>query len=668
MTTRLTVAQAIVGFLEQQYVERDGRRNAFFAGCWGIFGHGNVAGVGQALLEREVAERETGEPGLRYHQARNEQAMVHAAVGYARMRNRLATYACTASVGPGSTNMVTGAALATINRIPVLLLPADVFATRVANPVLQELEDPGSLDVSVNDVFKPVSRYWDRINRPEQLPAALLAAMRVLTDPVETGAVTLALPQDVQAEAYDWPDDLFAERVWHIGRSAVEAASLARGLDVVRSARRPLIVAGGGVIYSEATQTLRAVAEQTGIPVVETQAGKGSLPYDHPQSAGAVGATGTTAADRLADEADVVIGIGTRYSDFTTASRTVFADPSVRFVNLNVASFDAHKLSATALVADARTGLEQLTVGLSGWQVDPAYGERAAQLARAWDDTVQGAYDAGNQPLPSQAEVIGVVNRLSRPRDVVVCAAGSMPGDLHKMWRTRDPKGYHVEYGYSCMGYEIAGGLGVAMAVEQAGDDRDVFVLVGDGSYLMMAQELVTAVAERVKLIVVLVQNHGFASIGALSESLGSQRFGTRYRYRTESGIDGDMLPVDLAANAASLGADIFRAEDLVAFEKALAAAQNSAATTAVIHIETDPLLPAPDSPAWWDVPVAGVSQLESTQTARATYDNAKRSQRSHLRPPTPAPASPSTTNRRMTRHERPGGTDHEEESTTGRQ
>ncbi|MEP6665610.1 MAG: 3D-(3,5/4)-trihydroxycyclohexane-1,2-dione acylhydrolase (decyclizing), partial [Nocardioidaceae bacterium] len=579
-----------------------------------------------------TSERETGEPGLRYHQARNEQAMVHAAVGYARMRNRLATYACTASVGPGSTNMITGAALATINRIPVLLLPGDVFATRVANPVLQELEDPRSLDISVNDAFKPVSRYWDRVNRAEQLPAALLAAMRVLTDPVETGAVTLALPQDVQAEAYDWPDALFARRVWHIARPPAEDAALARALDVLRSARRPLIVAGGGVIYADATEALHALVEETGIPVAETQAGKGSLPFDHPQCVGAIGATGTTAANGLANRADVVIGIGTRYSDFTTASRTVFANAGVRFVNLNVASFDAHKMSATGLVADARAGIEQLTDGLDSWSVAPEYRAEASALAREWDDIVQQAHDRGHLPLPSQAEVIGVVNRLSRPRDVVVCAAGSMPGDLHKLWRTRDPKGYHVEYGFSCMGYEIAGGLGVRMAVDQTGDDRDVFVLVGDGSYLMMAQELATAMQERIKLIVILVQNYGYASIGALSESLGSQRFGTRYRYRTTSGLDGAVLPVDLAANAASLGADVIRADDLAGFEKAVISAQQ-ATTTTVVHVETDPLVPAPDSPAWWDVPVAEVSSLASTQAARSSYESSKASQRGHLTP-----------------------------------
>ena len=646
MTTRLTVAQAIVRFLEAQYVERDGVENAFFAGCWGIFGHGNVAGVGQALLEREVAANTGGGSAgmgggsagmgggsaLVYRQARNEQAMVHAAVGYARHRDRMATYACTASVGPGATNMVTGAALATINRIPVLLLPGDVFATRVSNPVLQELEDSRSMDVSVNDCFKPVSRYWDRVNRPEQLPLALLNAMRVLTDPVETGAVTLSLPQDVQAEAWDWDDDLFAKRVWHVGRPAIEEGSLARAVEAIRSAERPLVVAGGGVIYSQATDALRAFVEATGIPVAESQAGKGSLPYDHPQSVGAIGATGTTAADALAEEADLVIGVGTRYSDFTTASKTVFAHPGVRFVNLNVASFDAHKLAAVPAVADARRGLEQLAEALGGWRAPASYTDRATRLAVEWDAIVQRSHDRGNTPLPAQSEVLGVVNRLSRPQDVVVCAAGSMPGDLHKLWRTRDRKGYHVEYGYSCMGYEIAGGLGVKLAALDADEDRDVFVLVGDGSYLMMAQELVTAVAEGVKLIVVLVQNHGFASIGALSESLGSQRFGTRYRYRTGSGLDGDKLPVDLAANAASLGAQVVRVHDVTELEKALAEAQAADVTT-VVHVETDPLVPAPDSPAWWDVPVAEVSGLSSTQEARTTYERHKQTQRPHLTP-----------------------------------
>ena len=639
-TIRLTVAQALVRFLERQYVERDGTENAFFAGCWGIFGHGNVAGVGQALLERERHTHDTGEPTLRYFQARNEQAMVHASVGYARMRDRMATFACTSSVGPGATNMVTGAALATVNRIPVLLLPGDFFATRVANPVLQELENPSSMDVSVNDTLAPVSRYWDRVNRPEQLPSALLSAMRVLTDPVDTGAVTLALPQDVQAEGYDWPEELFDRRIWHLGRPAADESALARAVAVLRGAQRPLIVAGGGVIYSQATEALRRFAEATGIPVAETQAGKGSLRYDHPQAVGAIGATGTSAANLLANEADVVLGIGTRYGDFTTASRTVFAGTDVRFVNLNIASFDAHKLAATELVADARRGLEQLRDGMDTWTVDASYRERATALAREWDEVVQSSYDLGHQPLPAQSEVIGVVNRLSADADVVVCAAGSMPGDLHKLWRTRDPKGYHVEYGFSCMGYEIAGGLGVAMAVEDTGQVRDVFVMVGDGSYLMMAQELVTAVQEGVKLIVVLVQNHGFASIGALSESLGSQGFGTRYRYRTDTGLDGGLLPVDLAANAASLGATVVRVRDLAEFENAVTQAQDSDVTT-VIHVDTDPEVPAPDSPAWWDVPVAEVSALDSTRSARVDYESAKQQQRPHLAP-SEADGSPS--------------------------
>jgi 3D-(3,5/4)-trihydroxycyclohexane-1,2-dione acylhydrolase (decyclizing) len=626
-TVRLTVGQAIVRFLTAQRSERDGVEHRLVEGVFGIFGHGNVAGIGQALLEAEL-----NDPGaLPYHQARNEQGMVHAAAGFARMRNRLSTLACTSSVGPGATNMVTGAALATVNRLPVLLLPGDIFATRAAAPVLQELEDPRTYDVSVNDVFRPVSRFFDRINRPEQLPASLLAAMRVLVDPAETGAVTLALPQDVQAEAFDWPAELFASRVWHVARPVVEPAALDRAVDVIRGASRPLLVAGGGVIYSEATEALRALVEATGIPVAETQAGKGSLVWDHPLSVGAIGATGTTAANALAREADVVIGVGTRWSDFTTASRSAFAAPGVRFVNVNVAAFDAAKHSGVALVADARAALEQLAAALEGWSVDPVYRAGSRQLAAAWDQTVERAYRLGHGPLPAQSEVIGVVNDVSEPRDVVVCAAGSMPGDLHKLWRTRDPKGYHVEYGFSCMGYEIAGGLGVKMAAP----DREVFVLVGDGSYLMMAQEIVTAVQEGIKLVVVLVQNHGYASIGNLSESLGSQRFGTQYRYRSgavETGgrLDGDALPTDLATNAESLGAEVLRVATVEELRKALLQARASDRTT-VVHVETDPLAPAPESESWWDVPVAEVSALESTQAARTTYETAKRSQRTYL-------------------------------------
>ena len=625
-TIRLTVAQAVVRFLTNQYSERDGVEQRLIAGCFGIFGHGNVAGMGQALLEAELSDPSA----LPYHQSRNEQAMVHASAAYARMKDRLSTLACTASIGPGATNMLTGAALATINRLPVLLLPGDIFATRVASPVLQELEDPKGYDLSVNDAFRPVSRFFDRVWRPEQLPQALLGAMRVLTDPVETGAVTVALPQDVQAEAYDWPESLFDKRVWHVPRPVPEPAALARAVAVIREAERPLIVVGGGVIYSQASDALRKLVDATGIPVGQSQAGKGALPYDHPLSLGAIGSTGTTAANRLARDSDVVIGIGTRYSDFTTASRTAFGNPEVRFVNINVAAFDVAKHAAVGVVADAREALVALQKALSGWRVDDAHRNRATELAQEWDEIVQDAHAQGHRPLPAQSEVIGVVNDVSDPHDVVVCAAGSMPGDLHKLWQTRDPKGYHVEYGYSCMGYEIAGGLGIRMACP----DRDVFVMVGDGSYLMMAQELVTAVQEHLKIIVILVQNHGFASIGELSEAVGAPRFGTWYRYRNaETGrLDGGVLPVDLAANAESLGVQVLRATNIDEFRSAVQDAKKSDADGPVmVHVETDPLIPAPSSESWWDVPVAEVADLDATRDARKNYEENKSKQRLFL-------------------------------------
>ena len=630
-TVRLTVAQALVRFLAQQYSERDGEQQRLIPGCFGIFGHGNVAGVGQALLESQL----TRHGDLPYYLARNEQAMVHAAVGFARMRNRCQAMACTASIGPGSTNMVTAAALATINRIPVLLLPSDVFATRVATPVLQELEDPRSGDVSVNDVFRPVSRYFDRIWRPEQLPSALLAAMRVLTDPAETGAVTIALPQDVQAQAWDWPEGMFRIKIWPIARAVPEPEAISRAVGVIRSARRPLIIAGGGVLYSGAQDTLRRLAEQTGIPVADTQAGKGALSWDHPQAVGGVGSTGTPPANALAAAADVVIGVGTRYSDFTTASRTAFADPDVRFVNLNVAAFDAAKESATAVVADARRGLEALAGGLealpgglASYRVDDSYAGHYRRLVERWTPVVEHAYHLGHQPLPAQTEVIGAVNEVIGPRDVIVQAAGSLPGDLQLLWRARDPKQYHVEYGYSCMGYEIAAGLGIKMAAP----DREVVVLVGDGSYLMLSSEIVTAVSEGIKLTIVLIDNRGFSSIGSLSESLGSQRFGTAYRYRDSGSgmLDGGNLPVDLAANAESLGADVLRTRTIDEFRVALGKAKAAARTT-VVYIETDPLAPVPSSESWWDVPVSEIAALASTQQAREVYEQNKQRQKEYL-------------------------------------
>jgi 3D-(3,5/4)-trihydroxycyclohexane-1,2-dione acylhydrolase (decyclizing) len=625
-TIRLTVAQAVVRFLAQQYSERDGVQQRLVPGCFGIFGHGNVAGVGQALLQ---AAR-TGEADLPYYLARNEQGMVHAAAGFTKARNRLQVLACTASIGPGSANMLTGAALATTNRLPVLLLPSDIFATRVGSPVLQELELPSGYDISVNDTFRPISRFFDRVWRPEQLPAALLGAMRVLTDPAEAGAVTIALPQDVQAEAWDWPTELFAKRVWHIARPAPERAALARAVAAIRGAKRPLLVAGGGVIYSEATEQLRAFAAATGIPVADTHAGKGAVSWDHPQAVGGVGSTGSPVANALAAQADVVIGIGTRYSDFTTASRTAFQNPDVTFVNVNVGSLDAAKHSGVMLVADAREALDALASELSGHRVSQDYVDGYAAHRDRWNTVVDEAFHLGHGPLPAQTEVLGALNETVGPDATIVQAAGSMPGDLQMLWRAEDPKQYHVEYAFSCMGYEIAGALGIKMAAPE----REVYSLVGDGSYLMMAQEIVTAVSENIKLIVILVQNHGFASIGALSESLGSQRFGTNYRFRDdESGqLDGDVLPVDLAANAASLGADVIRVTGIEEFRKALDVAKAATRTT-VIHIDTDPLAPVPSSESWWDVPVSQVSELDSTRQAYRVYQERKATQRHYITP-----------------------------------
>jgi len=623
--TRLTMAQALVRFLSAQYVERDGIEHRFVNGCFGIFGHGNVAGVGEALYERPDL--------MTYYQGRNEQAMVHAAVGYARMKNRLGILACTSSIGPGATNMITGAALATINRIPVLLLPGDVFASRPADPVLQQLEVPWRGDVSVNDCFQPVSRYWDRITRPEQVIPAALEAMRVLTHPAETGAVTLSLPQDVQAEAFDYPDAFLHKRVWHIARMSPDVSALDRAAALIRGARRPMVVAGGGVIYAEATEALRRLVDATGIPVGETQAGKGSLPYDDPSNLGAVGATGTLAANRVAREADVVLGIGTRWTDFTTASHTIFANPDVAFINLNVLDFDAAKNGAVALVADARAGIEALAGRLKGYQVDAAYREQAARLNQEWNKEVGRLYGLAHQPLPAQSEVIGAVNDAAGPRDVVVCAAGSMPGDLHKLWRSRDPKQYHVEYGYSCMGYEIAGALGVKMAAL----DREVFSLVGDGSYLMLNSEIVTALQEGIKLIIVLVDNHGFNSIGGLSRSLGTDGFGTQYRFRKNGsiGLDSEkapaaVLPIDLAANAASLGAVAVSVKTIEELRSALNDAKRTDRTS-VICIEVDRYESVPTYESWWDVPVSEVASVDAVKAARERYEASKKKERQYL-------------------------------------
>ncbi|MFJ8508575.1 3D-(3,5/4)-trihydroxycyclohexane-1,2-dione acylhydrolase (decyclizing) [Streptomyces avermitilis] len=620
-TRRLTVAQALVRFLSAQYTERDGVRHRLIAGTWGIFGHGNVAGIGQALLE-------AGEQAMPFHQGRNEQAMVHAAVGYARQLGRLSAQAVTTSIGPGATNLVTGAALATINRLPVLLLPGDYFATRAADPLLQQLEHPVEADLSVNDTLRPVSRYFDRITRPETLVPSALAAMRVLADPAETGAVTLALPQDVQAEAYDWPEEFFAERVWRVRRPAPDPVELAEAALAIRRAERPLIVAGGGVHHSEAEAALRTLADATGIPVASTQAGKGSLRHDHPADLGGIGHTGTAVSDDLARTADLVIGVGTRYTDFTTASSTLFRDPGVRFVNLNITAFDAHKLAARPLVADARAGLEALAEALAGHRVHAAYEAEYRLGKERWEQVVAAAFRADDEnAVPTQTQVLGALDSVVGDTDVVINAAGSLPGDLHKLWRARSPRQYHLEYGYSCMGYEIPAGIGV----QQAAPGTPVWSLVGDGTYLMMPTEIVTAVQESLPVNLVLIQNHGYASIGGLSESVGGERFGTAYRYRTADGsFSGAPLPVDLAANAASLGMDVIRAKTVRELRDALAAARASDRPTCV-YVETDPAPTAPPAQAWWDVPVAEVSSREAAVDARTTYDGHAAERRRHL-------------------------------------
>ena len=615
-TKRLTVAQATIKFLKNQYSERDGVEQPFFAGCFGIFGHGNLAGFGQALQQTT---------DFRYYMVRNEQAAVHTAVGYAKMKNRLSTFACTSSIGPGATNMIPAAAGATINRLPVLLMPGDLFAKRLVAPVLQQLESAVSQDFSVNDCFKPVSKYWDRINRPEQLITSLPEVMRVLTSPADTGAVTLCIPQDVQAEAFDFPVELFEKRVWHIPRPRPDANALRRAVEWIQSAKKPMIIAGGGVIYSEAEKALASFVHQTGIPVGETFAGKGSLPYDDPHNLGATGATGTEGANAISTEADLVIGIGTRYSDFTTASKTAFRNKNVKFININITEFDAHKHSALALTGDAKVILEELAEKIGSFKVDKSYRQKVAGFNKSWDEKVAAAYQADDTAIPSQAEVIGAVNTFSDAKDVVLCASGSAPGDLHKLWRTRNSKGFHLEYGYSCMGYEISGALGAKMA----SPEREIYVILGDGGYLMMPSEIITSLQERIKLTIILIDNKGFASIGGLSKSIGSEGFGTQYSYRNPDGkLEGEPLPVDLAMNAQSLGAKVYKTTNIASFNEALQQAKQEKQTT-VIYIETVPERKmAGYGHAWWDVPIAEVSESEQVQKAFENYAEQKKKQR----------------------------------------
>ena len=627
-TIRLTVAQATIRFLTNQYSERDGVEHRLIEGALGIFGHGNVAGIGQALLQNEVAPVE-GEGEMPYIMPRNEQGAVHAASAFAKVRNRMSTYMITASIGPGSLNMVTGAALATTNRVPVLIFPSDQFATRVPDPVLQQLEDPTSLDVTVNDCFRPVARFFDRINRPEQLIPSLLNAMRVLTDPAETGAVVLAMPQDVQAEAHDWPVELFRKHVWHVRRPVPEPAALERAVALIRAAKRPMVISGGGTIYSEASEQLRAFATATGIPVADTQAGKGAINYDHPCAIGGVGSTGGDSGNHIADRADLVIGVGTRYSDFTTASKTQFKDPGVRFVNINVTPFDAAKQSAEMVVADAREALTALTAALEGYRVSEDYSREIAAERESWFARTERCYHLDHGPLPAQTEVFGALNELMGDEDIVINAAGSMPGDLQALWRARTPVQYHVEYAFSCMGYEIPAALGCKLARPES----EVVSIVGDGTYQMLPMELATVVQENIKVIYVLLQNYGFCSIGSLSESRGSQRFGTKYRQRGAGSHLEDtetVKGVDIAANAESWGLKVYRVSSIEDFKKAYAEA-HAGDEAAMIHIETDLYGPNPPGSSWWDVAVSGVSRLESTQRAYEQYLQDRRPQRHYL-------------------------------------
>ncbi|MCJ7694030.1 MAG: 3D-(3,5/4)-trihydroxycyclohexane-1,2-dione acylhydrolase (decyclizing) [Anaerolineaceae bacterium] len=608
-TIRLTMAQALIRYLKNQFSERDGVETPFFAGILGIFGHGNVAGIGQALQEN---------PDFKYIMVRNEQAGVHLASGFTKMKNRMQTFAVTSSIGPGATNMLTGAALATINRLPVLLLPGDIFARRNVAPVLQQLESPSTQDISVNDCFKPVSRYWDRISRPEQLITSLPEAMRVLTSPVDTGAVTLSLPQDVQTEAFDYPAELFKKRVWRIHRPLADRTRLAQAVELIKSAKQPLIIAGGGVIYSGASGALDTFARQTGIPVCETQAGKGSLAYNHPACLGAVGATGTLPANRIAHKADLVIGIGTRYSDFTTASKTAFQNPEVKFVNINLFEMDAFKHSGVPLIADAKATLEELTIALKGFYVNEALANEVKNLKEAWEKETDRLYNLNHLPVPAQSEVIGAIWHTAGPRDVILSAAGSQPGDLHKLWRTHTPSSYHVEYGYSCMGYEIPAALGAKLA----DPSREVFAWVGDGTYLMNPTEIVTAVQEGIKVIIILVDNHGFGSIGALSGSIGSKGFGTRFLHRDARNgqLEGERMAIDFAGNAASLGAEVFTPNSISEFKVALEDAK-ALDHTSVIVIQTDRDEHVPGYESWWDVAIAETSTMPEVRKARNEYE-----------------------------------------------
>lgn len=606
-TIRLTMAQALLKFLDNQYIQFDGEERKFIKGVYGIFGHGNVTGMGEAL------ENHTGE--LTYLQGKNEQGMVHTATAFAKQKNRLEIYACTSSVGPGALNMVTAAGTATVNRIPVLLLPGDIFASRQPDPVLQQIEDSTDYTISSNDAFKPVSKYWDRISRPEQLMTAALNAMRVLTDPVDTGAVTLALPQDVQAEAYDYPEEFFKKRVHYIERRIASEESFIRAAELIASKKNPVIIAGGGVHYAQATDELASFSEQFGIPVGETQAGKSSLPWNHDMNMGSIGSTGSLASNKLAKEADLIIAVGSRLTDFSTSSKVAFANPDVEFLSINVSGFDAMKMESHMLVADAQLALQELSEKLQERDYKSRHDvNKLQQLKAEWDKIVDQYYQQEVEGGLSQTRVLGEINQFIDDKDIITCAAGSMPGDLHRLWRSVNPKTYHMEYGFSCMGYEVAGALGIKMAADE---DQEVYALVGDGSYLMLHSELVTSIQENKKITILLLDNNGFQCIHDLQVGQGSKGFGNEFRYRTESKnqLSGNYLDIDFAANAKSLGAKAYSVRTLEELRDALEKAKNETVST-LIDIKVLPGTSSEGFESWWHLGVAEVSTSEKVQNA----------------------------------------------------
>jgi 3D-(3,5/4)-trihydroxycyclohexane-1,2-dione acylhydrolase (decyclizing) len=619
---RLTVGQALVQFVANQYVERDGRQNRFIEGIWGIFGHGNVSGLGQGIVE--FADK----CGLKFYRPQHEQGMVHIAAAFAKHRNRLSTFACTTSIGPGALNMVTGAGVATVNRLPVLLLPSDYFANRVPDPVLQQIEHPMERDVSASDAFRPVSRFFDRISRPEQLLASLPEAFRILTDPVETGAVTVSLPEDVQAEAFDWPEAFFEKRVWHVRRPVPEPELLQKAMELIKRAKRPIVISGGGTIYSDACEELRKFCDEFCIPLTETQAGKGVLEWNYRWNAGPIGSNGAVSANQLAKETDLIIALGTRLTDFTTASRTQFENPAVRLIGINVTPMDASKLSALPLVADAKRALVDLTTVLkdAGYQgVSEDYRAKVSKLKEEWDKRVTEIRTPKDNNDVTEIEAIGLINEAAGGKATVVCAAGNMPGELLRLWRPDEPKAYHLEYGFSCMGYEIPGGIGVKLAEPE----RDVVVMIGDGTYLMMNSEIVTAVAEGLTLTIVVIDNHGYQCILGLQRICGVSDFGNELRFRnSKTGmLDGDYVPIDFVKHAEAMGAHATLAQTADEITAAIKEAKQRKGVSVVL-IPVDPEKRMPPLGTWWDVPVAEVSGIDKTRQTREKYEKVTKKQR----------------------------------------